>query len=120
MKGIKLTVTDDGDYIAMPFDGTFADIQDHVGGLVECVPSEPEVTFWVNEEGNPDFLDLPLNRLAMDCLIRWDRYGVLFAGDGLYGNVVITGGRDDEGNTLNLSDEARAWVMRIVADARLF
>jgi Domain of unknown function (DUF3846) len=70
-----------------------------VEGLIECVPLLDQKTdLWVNEEGKLNGLDQ--NEIATKLWV--DNYGYT---DVIVGNVVVTGGTDDEGYTLGLTDE---------------
>jgi len=114
--GLTIAVEDDGTYTVSEFTGALAELQAAVGGNVEPAPSDELVTIWVNEDGK--FTGLPINRLAMDVWLRWDAFGCMLLGnDWLAGNVVVTGGVDGRGETLDLPDEARRWVLRVARDA---
>lgn len=68
-----------------------------VGGYIECVALSGTMDMWVNEEGK--LMSLPVNSTAT---FLWTLvYGPT---DVIVGDVIITGGVDDEGNTLGLSD----------------
>jgi len=101
-----------GNVLVVNTDGTFEKVETNlsldflqgvVGGWVQVVglpreSSETEtVSMWVNEEGK--FSDLERNNLAT---YLWARsYGLT---DVIMGNVVLTAGTDDDGDTLGLSD----------------
>lgn len=71
-----------------------------VGGWIECV-SLPTlgVDMWVNEEGK--LIGLPVNTAGT---ALWEsEYGRT---DIIVGDIIITGGVDDEGDTLGLTEEA--------------
>jgi hypothetical protein len=79
-------------------------LQDAVGGWVEAVDLSPTLTMWCNEEGKLN--GLPFNSLATDL---WEEsFGQT---DFIKGNVIFTGGTDEEGETLGL-DEATADKLR--------
>jgi hypothetical protein len=70
-----------------------------VGGLIQCVslPSKG-LDLWVNEEGK--LIGLPQNPIGT---ALWsDDYGLT---DVISGDIIFTGGDDDEGRTLGLTDE---------------
>jgi hypothetical protein len=70
-----------------------------VGGLIECITLR-NVEFcdmWVNEEGK--LTGLAQNPTATALWV--DMYGT---SDVIMGDVIITGGSDDEGETLGLTD----------------
>ncbi len=74
-----------------------ATLQAKVGGWVQMVDLNDNLTLWCNEEGKLE--GLPLNRYATEL---WESvYGKT---DIIVGDIVLTGGADDEGETLGLSD----------------
>ena len=75
-------------------------LQDAVGGLIQAVDLTPSLTMWCNEEGK--LIGLPVNPVAT---AMWTRY--FGETDVIVGNVVFTGGCDEEGNTTSiLQDDA--------------
>ena len=76
-------------------------LQEQVGGLVQVIDLVGElegVSLWVNEEGK--MYGLPINDSATHL---WEKsYGKT---DVIAGNVVLTGGADDAGETMALTDE---------------
>ena len=126
MKGLTLTVTTSTpagvgvaavlEHGVVEFEGGLDELQRAVGGNVEVIPSHHSVTFWVNEDGK--FTGLPINRLAMDAWLRWDEYGcMLFNRDWIAGSVVVTGGVGRDGETKDLPESARRWVLAVARDA---
>lgn len=108
-------MSEDG-YTVSEFDGELNALQAAVGGWIEPVPTDESVTMWVNEEGK--LMGLPINRLAMDVWLRWDVHRCqLLAGEWLAGSCVVTGGVDRHGNTLDITDDARRWVLAVARDA---
>jgi len=99
MKAVK--VSTEGVLEVVEFDNStcYEMLKAGVGGWIECVRLPATgVEMWVNEEGKLDNLDQNPYGTAL-----WaDSYGPT---DVTVGNIVITGGNDDEGNTLGLSDE---------------
>lgn len=70
-----------------------------VGGYIECVAINPNLDMYVNEEGK--LISLPQNLIAQH---YWNTtYG--FWTDIIVGDVVFTGGVDDEGESQSLSQE---------------
>lgn len=114
MKGLTISVSEEG-YRVTEFDGGLRELQAAVGGYIEAIPTEPSVTMWVNEEGK--LQALPINRLAMDVWIRFDVYRCMVAGDWIAGSCVITGGTTPAGNTRDLPERWRGWVLRVAHDA---
>lgn len=78
-----------------------------VNGLVELVSLNRDVDMWVNEEGKVNGLEP--NLLAT---LIWNK--VFPNPDVIMGNVVITGGVDEEGNTLGLSEESIQDIMALL------
>lgn len=80
-------------------EGSLKVLQDAVDGWVQAVDLTAKETMWMNEEGKLE--GLPFNPIATSI---WRE---IFKGspDYIAGNAVITGGVDDEGETLGLSDE---------------
>lgn len=77
-----------------------------VGGYIESVQVMPSVTMWVNENGIGE--ELPLNYLGSLA------YFIAFnAQTPIVGDVIFTGGIDDEGETLELTDEGLEWLTKV-------
>lgn len=75
-------------------------ISNAVGGYIQCVTLRDKdfCDMWINEEGK--LTGLELNPIAT---ALWaDMYDMT---DMIVGDVIITGGTDDEGETLGLKDE---------------
>lgn len=77
-------------------------VQGQVGGLVDVVALDNGVDVWVHDEGL--LVGLEQNTLATVLCLSQHR------GQTLVGPVVLTGGVDDEGCTVGLSDEQLAWL----------
>lgn len=77
---------------------SYATLSRAVGGLIEAVALSDNLTLWVNEEGKND--GLTPNVYATRLFIS-----VFGAVDVIVGNAILTGGVDDEGETLGLTDE---------------
>jgi hypothetical protein len=81
-----------------------------VAGWIQAVPLDDElegITLWVNEEGKLD--GLPYNQKAT---YLWEQsYGF---SDVIVGTAVLTGGTDDEGETLPLTDVQVAQVLALL------
>ena len=74
-------------------------IKDAVEGWIECVHlSSLGVDLWCNEEGK--LAGLPQNDIAT--LLFHKEFG---AHDSIRGNVIFTGGADDEGDTIGLTED---------------
>ena len=85
---------------------SYATLSRAVGGMIEAVTLPSGLTLWVNEEGKLD--GLPVNEYATRLFVS--AFGAV---DVIVGNAIITGGADDEGETLGLTD---AQVAELVAD----
>jgi len=80
-------------------DISLATLQAKVGGWVQAVDLDEVVTLWANEEGKLN--GLPINDFAT---ALWE---VVF-GEGtdiIVGDIVLTGGTDEEGETLGLEED---------------
>lgn len=89
-------------------------LQEAVGGWVQAIDLSDTLSLWCNEEGK--LVGLPHNPFAQ---ILWDEaFGAHT--DYIVGDVVFTGGTDDEGYTLGISDEQTARVREAVAKAQQF
>lgn len=104
MKAIRIDVNGN----VQPLGGFSLDtLQKSVGGYVQAVESASgETTFWCNEEGKLE--GLPVNKAAT--FILWSLNTAFRDQDFLVGSVVITGGVDDDGNTLPIGEEALMFV----------
>ena len=73
-------------------------LQNAVGGYVQVIELEDDFTMWANEEGK--LLNLPVNEIAT---VIWEvRFGL--DTDIICGDVVFTGGMDEDGETLTISE----------------
>jgi hypothetical protein len=86
---------------------SYATLSRAVGGMIEAVSLPSGLTLWVNENGKND--GLPVNAYATNLMTR--EFGATY--DILVGNAIITGGADDDGETLGLTDKQ---VADLVAD----
>lgn len=78
-----------------------------VGGLVQAIDLDADLTMWCNEEGK--LYGLPHNPFGQ---ALWEQvYGRT---DYIVGDIVLTGGADDEGETIGLTDEQVAEIMKTV------
>ena len=112
MGNVLIIETDGSMYIDSDSAITLDFLQKQVGGWVEVValPNESndteDVVLCVNEEGK--YSGLAVNKLATELWVR--SYGKT---DVIMGNVVITGGTDEEGETLGLSDAKALDLMKM-------
>jgi hypothetical protein len=111
MKHIKISTTGQ---ITEIKEINLAALQEGVGGWVQAIDLSETVVLWCNEEGK--MINLPHNPYAQEL---WDEaYGVKT--DYIVGDVVITGGTDNEGNTLGLSETDLAEVKKTLEKVALF
>jgi hypothetical protein len=83
-------------------------LQTAVGGYIEAVTLSHRATLWLNEEGK--LKKLPHNPYAQQL---WDNvYGAKT--DYIVGDVVVTGGTDDEGETISLTDAQVNEIVELV------
>lgn len=112
-KALKLSI--DGTLTELDLDaseGSLKVLQDGVGGWIEPVDLSEEVTMYCNEEGKlGGFEPNPIATVIFNATFAP-------AVDLIMGDVVFTGGVDDEGDTLGLPDEA-ATVIRDVVEIAL-
>jgi len=100
-----------GESRTIELDGTLEQLQSEVGGLIEAVTLPNGLTMWLNEEGKLQQLDH--NQQAQVIFDHSFGPGV----DIVLGNAVITGGADEDGETLGLTDE-QLLVYRFVGAVR--
>lgn len=92
-------------------------LSDTVGGMIECVRLAEDTDLWCNENGISEGLELNMIASAI--------YSETFnAGNPILGDVIITGGADEEGETLGLTDEqVEKWLAydkKVIPTAFLF
>lgn len=93
-------------------EASLSKMQAVVDGYVQCVDLTEQVSLWCNEEGKMN--GLPVNRVGTSMWI--EQYGET---DIIVGNIVLTGGTDDEGELLSLTPEAlEAAGLTVGADLR--
>ena len=80
-------------------EGSLRLLQGAVGGWIQAIDLSDNLTMWCNEEGKLD--GLATNSFATRLFTK--RFGE--GTDIIVGNIVLTGGVDDEGETLGLTDE---------------
>ena len=95
-----ITITTDNTVTCFDMDKNSLELlQKAVGGYVQAINLDDTLTLWCNEEGK--MMNLPHNEKAQ---ILWDN--VFGSGtDYIVGNIVLTGGADDEGEIIGLTDE---------------
>lgn len=94
-----LIVNVDGDYEVVEFElgNSYNLLRNAVEGWIECV-SLGNADLWLNEEGK--LIGLPINEFATKLFTQ--RFGAV---DLIVGNVVLTGGVDEDGETVGLDED---------------
>lgn len=83
-------------------------LQTAVGGWVQAIDLDESLSMWLNEEGKLN--GLPHNPYAQ---FAWDkRFGAHT--DYMVGDVVFTGGTDDEGETLGLDKDTADQIRLLI------
>lgn len=106
-KAILLDVEGKVSTIDLDSENTLKILQRAVGGWVQAVDFREDLTMWVNEEGKLD--NLPTNVEATNIWAHFFGYT-----DFIAGNAVFTGGTDENGETLAISDDAEAFILQQV------
>ena len=97
-KAVVITTEGTKSVVTFTIGNSYKILSDTVEGMIECVSLSDNEDLWCNENGIAE--GKPLNLIASAI------YSETFnAGNPILGNVIITGGADDEGETLGLSDE---------------
>jgi hypothetical protein len=98
MKAVTIKTTGKAEAIDFTPTNSYKTLSDSVGGLIEPVYLAENLTLWVNEEGK--VYGQAVNPIAT--AIFQSVFGKI---DIMVGDVILTGGSDDEGETLGLTDE---------------
>jgi len=93
--------------------GSYQVLKDGVGGWIEAVDLREDMTMWLNEEGKLD--GLPVNVMASRMFN--EAFGA--GKDIMVGDAVFTGGTDDEGDTLGLTEEQAQELEAHLEEVRL-
>ena len=116
-KAIIITTEGKKSVVTFTIGDSYKLLSDSVGGMIECVGLSENEDLWCNDNGISE--RLPLNMIAS--AIYSEAFG---AGNPILGDVIITGGADDEGETLGLSDELiEKWMTyskQVIPSAYLF
>jgi hypothetical protein len=98
-QGLAVIIKADGFKEVVIFEiGAYKYISEAVGGMFDCVGISKNEDMYCNDNAIAE--GLPLNLFAS--AIYSEAFG---AGNPILGDVIITGGVDDEGETLGLTDE---------------
>lgn len=87
---------------------TLENMQAQVGGLIQVVDFSPSLTAWMDEEGK--LKSKPVNLAATKV---WEFY--FGFSDVLAGDVLFTGGADDNGESTSISDRDISMIRGILA-----
>lgn len=80
--------------------GSYEVLRDAVGGYIEAVDITDRLTMWVNEEGK--LTESPIRNTVGQ--MYFDK--AFGAGrDTIVGDIIFTGGVDDEGDTIGLTED---------------
>ena len=113
MKGLIIRTTGEMEFADFEFGNSYNTIKEAVGGWIECVhlPSLG-ADLWLNEEGK--LIGLPLNSHGTTLWAK--EYGHT---DFIVGDIIITGGADEEGETLGITPEQIAGVIGTLKSVNL-
>lgn len=89
-------------------------LQTAVGGWVQAIDLASDLSMWCNEEGK--LTGLPHNPYAQ---FMWDKVFGAHT-DYLVGDIVLTGGTDDEGDTIGLTQEQVDIIKAVTAKVQKF
>lgn len=107
MKAVRINTDGTKTIVEFTNETCYTVLSEAVGGLIECVTLRDKAgvpDMWLNENGKFSGLDQNPTATAL-----WvDMYDLT---DVIMGDVVITGGADEEGYTLGLSDEQVEFFM---------
>ena len=106
-KAILLDVEGKVSTLDLDFMDSLRILQRAVGGWVQAVDFRDDLTIWVNEEGKLN--NLPINVEATKIWAHF--YGNT---DFIVGNAVFTGGTDENGETMAISDDTEAFILQQV------
>lgn len=107
---LAITATTDNQIGIIEFDeeNSYAVLSNAVGGLIECISLESlEADMWINEEGK--IIELEPNAFGTALWVR--QFGFT---DVIMGDIIITAGPDDEGNTKGLTTDQVDAIMEAV------
>jgi len=109
---IKATANNDLDVVEFDVTDSYDTIKEATGGgTIQCIYlSELDVDMWIDDNGK--LVNEPeINAFGSALWVH--SYGMT---DIIVGDIIITGGVDDEGNTLGLNEEQVATVLKAAND----
>lgn len=105
---IRITTAGAVEELDLSVEDSLQVLQTAVGGWVQAIDLDDDLTMWLNEEGKLE--GLPHNPYAQ---YAWDkRFGAHT--DYTVGDVVFTGGTDDDGKTLGLDQDTADQIRMMV------
>ena len=89
---------------------TLTQLQGLVGGLIEAIDLTDNITMWINEEGL--FSNMEVNKTASDLYDKVLQLHLNYNPSigNIVGDVVFTGGIDEEGNFTTLQREDELYI----------
>jgi len=103
--GLQVTTTNEINFMELV---NYDSLVQAVGGYLQAIVLSEEITLWLHEEGKLE--GLPHNEVGQ---VLWDAtYGA--GTDYIVGNIVITGGAGEEGETLPLTASAVFKIMQML------
>ena len=89
---------------------TLTQLQGLVGGLIEAIDLTDNITMWINEEGL--FSNMTVNKTASDLYDKVLQLHLNYNPSigNIVGDVVFTGGIDEEGNFTTLQREDELYI----------
>jgi len=104
MKALTITTTGETSVLEISEGDNLDELQSKVGGLIELIRlGSIGCDLWCNEEGK--LLNLPVNNIATALWWRESVGNGVIIDDVLVGDVIITGGPDNKGESRGLTDE---------------
>lgn len=110
--GLIVRADDTVGIVPMVKGSTYRTLSDAVEGYIECVAlsfGSTSIDMWVNEEGL--LIGLRLNKFATQC----HAMAVGVENACIVGNVIFTGGSDEEGETNPLTTEELKFLIELMA-----
>lgn len=116
-KAVIIKADNTKEVVTFTIGNSYKTLSNAVGGMIECVRLAENEDLWCNENGIAEGLELNMIASAI--------YSETFnAGNPILGDVIITGGADEEGETLGLTDEqVQKWLAydkKVIPTAFLF
>jgi hypothetical protein len=111
---LRITTTGTIEELDLSVEDSLQVLQTAVGGWVQAIDLDDELSMWLNEEGK--LVGLPHNPFAQ---FAWDkRFGAHT--DYMVGDVVFAGGTDEDGVTLGLDQDTADQIRMMVKQVSEF